>query len=171
MKAMQPLIRLSKCKTSNKKTKKGSPEIVKGGSEKKRVNKAASKAESLFEKLLKSNSSSKKEPTVLNSPPVAPKSLRSASKKVLKISPVPIPATVHAKHSEEKQISPKFGSQKNHLSTSTHVIGANVAKKCTCSKSKCLKLYCECFAHGMVCGLDCGCKDCCNNDESTDVIK
>ena len=23
----------------------------------------------------------------------------------------------------------------------------------------------------MVCGLDCGCKDCCNNEESTDLIK
>lgn len=44
-------------------------------------------------------------------------------------------------------------------------------KKCTCSKSKCLKLYCECFANGQVCGIDCGCKDCCNNEESPDIIQ
>jgi protein lin-54 len=34
-----------------------------------------------------------------------------------------------------------------------------------------LKLYCECFANGQVCGLDCGCKDCCNNDDSPDIIQ
>jgi len=34
--------------------------------------------------------------------------------------------------------------------------------KCSCSKSKCLKLYCECFARGVVCGEECGCKNCCN---------
>jgi hypothetical protein len=44
-------------------------------------------------------------------------------------------------------------------------------KKCTCSKSKCLKLYCECFASGMVCGIDCGCKDCCNTDDGSDIIQ
>ena len=44
-------------------------------------------------------------------------------------------------------------------------------KKCTCSKSKCLKLYCECFAAGLVCGLDCGCKDCCNTEDSSEAIQ
>ena len=48
---------------------------------------------------------------------------------------------------------------------------AEPAKKCTCSKSKCLKLYCECFAAGLVCGIDCGCKDCCNTEEGADVIQ
>ena len=48
---------------------------------------------------------------------------------------------------------------------------AEPVKKCTCSKSKCLKLYCECFAAGLVCGIDCGCKDCCNTEDNTDLIK
>jgi len=46
----------------------------------------------------------------------------------------------------------------------------NSVKKCTCSKSKCLKLYCECFASGQPCGPDCGCKECCNNEGCTDLI-
>ncbi len=35
-------------------------------------------------------------------------------------------------------------------------------KKCNCRKSKCLKLYCECFAAGAFCQDDCGCLDCNN---------
>ena len=32
-------------------------------------------------------------------------------------------------------------------------------------------MYCECFAKGLVCGTDCGCLDCCNNDQAGDLIK
>jgi hypothetical protein len=38
---------------------------------------------------------------------------------------------------------------------------------CNCKKSKCLKLYCECFIAGKVCGPDCNCNGCentCNHD-------
>ncbi|XP_017081556.2 protein lin-54 homolog isoform X2 [Drosophila eugracilis] len=35
-------------------------------------------------------------------------------------------------------------------------------KHCNCSKSQCLKLYCDCFANGEFC-QDCTCKDCFNN--------
>ena len=33
---------------------------------------------------------------------------------------------------------------------------------CNCKKSKCLKLYCECFAANRLCD-GCSCKDCGNN--------
>ena len=36
---------------------------------------------------------------------------------------------------------------------------------CNCKKSKCLKLYCECFASGNYCS-DCNCNNCSNNKES-----
>lgn len=36
---------------------------------------------------------------------------------------------------------------------------------CNCSKSKCLRLYCECFAKGLTCGSSCNCQDCHNNEE------
>lgn len=32
---------------------------------------------------------------------------------------------------------------------------------CNCKRTKCIKLYCECFAHGLFCN-DCGCIDCSN---------
>lgn len=34
--------------------------------------------------------------------------------------------------------------------------------KCSCKKSKCLKMYCECFAKGSMCNKECGCLDCSN---------
>lgn len=36
---------------------------------------------------------------------------------------------------------------------------------CNCSKSKCLRLYCECFAKGKTCGPNCNCIDCHNNEK------
>jgi len=35
-------------------------------------------------------------------------------------------------------------------------------KACNCKNSKCLKLYCDCFASSQYC-VDCNCKDCSNN--------
>ncbi len=40
--------------------------------------------------------------------------------------------------------------------------------KCTCSKTQCIKKYCECFSNGKFC-IDCECKNCLNkpkNDEN-----
>lgn len=46
---------------------------------------------------------------------------------------------------------------------------ANSAKKkrigCTCKKTNCLKMYCECFATGKDCGEDCACLTCKNNQD------
>lgn len=36
---------------------------------------------------------------------------------------------------------------------------------CNCKKSRCLKLYCDCFKNGLQCGTDCKCEDCRNNDQ------
>lgn len=39
---------------------------------------------------------------------------------------------------------------------------------CNCKKSKCLKLYCDCFTQGKICGPECNCCGCSNtvdNDE------
>lgn len=35
-------------------------------------------------------------------------------------------------------------------------------KRCNCKKSKCLKLYCECFAAGVYCIEPCSCQECFN---------
>lgn len=43
--------------------------------------------------------------------------------------------------------------------------------KCSCSKSKCLKLYCECFAKGAHCSEECACANCCNLAGQEDLIE
>ena len=35
-------------------------------------------------------------------------------------------------------------------------------KACNCKRSKCLKLYCECFANNRYCGAQCACNGCSN---------
>ena len=43
-------------------------------------------------------------------------------------------------------------------------INGKIRKPCNCTKSMCLKLYCECFANGHFCN-DCNCINCHNNVE------
>lgn len=45
-----------------------------------------------------------------------------------------------------------------------------MAKTCHCKKSRCLKLYCECFAAGMYCGGTCACLSCSNRVECADEV-
>ena len=40
------------------------------------------------------------------------------------------------------------------------------AHYCNCKKTKCLKLYCECFAIGEVCDSNCCCHDCSNTNNN-----
>ncbi|XP_038906811.1 protein tesmin/TSO1-like CXC 2 [Benincasa hispida] len=57
---------------------------------------------------------------------------------------------------ELNQINPK----KNWKLMENAEIGA--CKRCNCKKSKCLKLYCECFAAGVYCIEPCSCQGCFN---------
>ncbi|XP_031474028.1 protein tesmin/TSO1-like CXC 2 isoform X2 [Nymphaea colorata] len=43
-------------------------------------------------------------------------------------------------------------------------------KKCHCKRSKCLKLYCECFAAGVYCIQQCSCQGCLNKPEHEDTV-
>uniref|UniRef100_A0A7N0VBN7 CRC domain-containing protein n=1 Tax=Kalanchoe fedtschenkoi TaxID=63787 RepID=A0A7N0VBN7_KALFE len=43
-------------------------------------------------------------------------------------------------------------------------------KRCNCKKSKCLKLYCECFAAGVYCIEPCACQDCHNKPIHEDTV-
>ena len=42
---------------------------------------------------------------------------------------------------------------------------------CKCQKSRCLKLYCECFASGDCCGPLCSCKGCMNKTSRAHLRK
>ncbi|KAG8656297.1 hypothetical protein MANES_04G117200v8 [Manihot esculenta] len=43
-------------------------------------------------------------------------------------------------------------------------------KRCNCKRSKCLKLYCECFAAGVYCLDSCACTNCFNRPEYEDTV-
>jgi hypothetical protein len=45
--------------------------------------------------------------------------------------------------------------------------GTQLIKPCTCKKSRCLKLYCDCFAASILCSGDCKCNECKNNEGSS----
>nr|XP_043625015.1 protein tesmin/TSO1-like CXC 2 [Erigeron canadensis] len=47
---------------------------------------------------------------------------------------------------------------------------AEACKRCNCKKSKCLKLYCECFAAGVYCVEPCSCHDCFNKPIHEDTV-
>lgn len=42
---------------------------------------------------------------------------------------------------------------------------------CTCKKSRCLKLYCECFARGGECSALCSCHECLNSSKHAELKK
>ena len=53
---------------------------------------------------------------------------------------------------------------------SMFVEGENGCMKCKCKKSRCLKLYCECFKAQGYCGAGCSCFGCSNREENKDEI-
>ncbi|XP_076302674.1 protein lin-54 homolog [Lasioglossum baleicum] len=57
-------------------------------------------------------------------------------------------------------IAENKGSQKSY--TSVEPNGIRPRKPCNCTKSQCLKLYCDCFANGEFCHM-CNCNNCSNN--------
>ncbi|OWM86684.1 hypothetical protein CDL15_Pgr015720 [Punica granatum] len=63
------------------------------------------------------------------------------------------------------QMSPMKRRQKESV-TST----SDGCKRCNCRKSKCLKLYCECFAAGLYCSEPCACQGCFNRPEYQDKV-
>ena len=38
--------------------------------------------------------------------------------------------------------------------------------KCNCKLTQCLKRYCSCFSAGRICGADCECQECCNQENN-----
>lgn len=48
-------------------------------------------------------------------------------------------------------------------SVPTASVPAEKVTHCNCSKTLCIKLYCQCFANSRQCTAACACKDCCND--------
>ncbi|RQM14544.1 hypothetical protein DD237_003153 [Peronospora effusa] len=66
---------------------------------------------------------------------------------------------------------PLQSTPKPLLGATVMVMPSHVSKKapCNCKKSKCLKLYCECFRLGGYCGKSCNCFDCANTTATEEV--
>ena len=43
------------------------------------------------------------------------------------------------------------------MSDKKQQLNKNGSDTCNCKKSKCLKLYCDCFTYGLTCGPECNC--------------
>ncbi|KAG4211539.1 hypothetical protein ERO13_A02G112600v2 [Gossypium hirsutum] len=57
--------------------------------------------------------------------------------------------------------------KRKKLSNSTDGDGC---KRCNCKKTKCLKLYCDCFAAGIYCAEPCSCQGCFNRPEYEETV-
>ena len=69
-------------------------------------------------------------------------------------------------NNQTNSVIPPTAKPNNEHEDSSQISSANKSKKkisCNCKKSKCLKLYCDCFTAGEVCGPDCNCCDCHNS--------
>lgn len=67
-----------------------------------------------------------------------------------------------------EEISPSSPKKKRHRSEQGGENGA--CKRWNCKKTKCLKLYCECFAAGVYCVEPCACIDCFNKPVHVETV-
>ncbi|KAJ9700410.1 hypothetical protein PVL29_005961 [Vitis rotundifolia] len=74
-------------------------------------------------------------------------------------------ASAYAISEELNQSSPK--KKRRRLEHGGETEGC---KRCNCKKSKCLKLYCECFAAGVYCVEPCSCQECFNKPIHEDTV-
>ncbi|KAA8521532.1 hypothetical protein F0562_012205 [Nyssa sinensis] len=68
---------------------------------------------------------------------------------------------------ELNQLNPKKKRQK---ASGTSDGDGDGCKRCNCKKTKCLKLYCDCFAAGIYCAEPCACQGCFNRPEYEDTV-
>ena len=52
---------------------------------------------------------------------------------------------------------------KSSMSKGSNAYLSQSRRCCNCKQSRCIKLYCECFAAGVYCNQTCNCVDCWNN--------
>lgn len=73
-------------------------------------------------------------------------------------------------NSHNGSLSKRIDEEQDDTNSISASIATNGKKKvtCNCKKSKCLKLYCDCFAANEPCGPECNCCTCHNNEDHSD---
>ena len=56
-------------------------------------------------------------------------------------------------------------------STTSMTISTQHVQGCKCTKSNCLKKYCECFNMGIACGAHCKCENCYNTVSASELVQ
>ena len=69
------------------------------------------------------------------------------------------------------EIFSQYGAAKDPESCPKRPFISEEKNFCSCSRSRCLKLYCQCFRRGVVCGFDCRCRDCENTVQNEEKIR
>ncbi|KAJ4969585.1 hypothetical protein NE237_016286 [Protea cynaroides] len=69
---------------------------------------------------------------------------------------------------DNEEFNPSSPKKKRHKLE--NVGEREACKRCNCKKSKCLKLYCECFAAGVYCVEPCSCVECFNKPIHEDTV-
>lgn len=72
-----------------------------------------------------------------------------------------------SEHAGNFEWSPSSPRKKRKKASST--VGDD-CKRCNCRKTKCLKLYCDCFAAGIYCAGTCACQGCFNRPEYDETV-
>ncbi|KAF9689936.1 hypothetical protein SADUNF_Sadunf01G0144000 [Salix dunnii] len=76
-----------------------------------------------------------------------------------------MPSSEYADIVELNQMSPQRNRKK-----AKYTIKSEGCRRCNCKRSRCLKLYCECFAAGIYCLDTCSCENCFNKPEYEDTV-
>lgn len=95
----------------------------------------------------------KHEPVASKRKTIRKPSTLSASK------PIAEKAFAEAVSGESQELSQDAPRKRRRSETTGETEGC---KRCNCKRSKCLKLYCECFAAGLYCVEPCSCQECFN---------
>ncbi|KAL6880638.1 hypothetical protein ACP4OV_012203 [Aristida adscensionis] len=67
-------------------------------------------------------------------------------------------------------VSSQSGSPQKKRRKTDNGDDGEACKRCSCKKSKCLKLYCECFAAGVYCSEPCSCQGCLNKPIHEEIV-
>lgn len=93
---------------------------------------------------------------------------RAAERELKKQSQPPADEPPKLLNSEQEAALKKMIDEEILIQRTNEELASRPRKPCNCTKSQCLKLYCECFANGEFCKL-CNCNNCHNNLEHEEL--